>query len=141
MDRFTLDEWIDLRSQTVWFSSMTNLRSTLGTPYPRLSAVTMITHLTCFDVLHASTSSDDFISVHNDVQVILWLATLRFLCRIQVPSPDILVWIPSLWNPFRCYVLDFRYLRFFIYFYEFFFWKLVLEGVRRYWWKRETKVG
>jgi hypothetical protein len=69
MDRFALPDDMAFLDDQV----------SIATSY--LSAA--ITRLTCFDALHASTSSDDFISVHNDVQVWLRLATLRFLCRIS----------------------------------------------------------
>ena len=39
--------------------------------------------LTCFDALHASTSSDDFNSAHIDVQVWLWLATAHHMKLFQ----------------------------------------------------------
>ena len=52
---------------------------------------------TCFD------SSDDIISVHNDVQVWLRLATFHFLCIF--PTVDIHVCLSSLRHPSRRYVL------------------------------------
>ena len=61
-ERRVIGAWIDLRSQTLWLFSM---KVSLATSY--LSAA--ISCLTCFDALHASTSSDDFISTHIDVQV------------------------------------------------------------------------
>jgi hypothetical protein len=42
-----------------------------------------ISCLTCFDALHASTSSDDFNSAHIDVQVWLWLATAHHMKLFQ----------------------------------------------------------
>ena len=69
----------------VWFTlldTMTHLDDQLSRATSYLSAT--ITRFTCLDVLHASTSSHDFMSAHNDVQVWLWFATLRILCRISV---------------------------------------------------------
>ena len=51
----------------------------LATSY--LSVV--ITRSACFGALHASTSSHDVMSVHNDVNIWLWLATFRTLCIVS----------------------------------------------------------
>ena len=67
-----IDEWLGLPSQTLWLLSMTNFRSW---------------HLVFrwrFNILWChSTSSDDFMSEHNVVQVWLWLATFHIVCRFS----------------------------------------------------------
>jgi hypothetical protein len=70
MDRFTLPDAMAFLDEQV----------SLATSY--LSAA--ISCLTCFDALHASTSSDDFNSAHIDVQVWLWLATVYRMKLFQV---------------------------------------------------------
>ena len=56
-----------------------------------------ITRSACSGALHASTSSDDVVSAHKDVQIWLRLATFRIFCSF--PSADIHVWLPSQWHP------------------------------------------
>ena len=69
IDRFTFPDAMVFLDEQV----------SLATSY--LSAA--ISCLTCFDALHASTSSDDFNSVHNDVQVWLWLPTAHRMKLFQ----------------------------------------------------------